>query len=110
MTPDLEVSTFQKRPSYRYIRASDKLPIRNERPNDPIAKVKLFNPTGIGTWYLAEYDPATRIAYGLCVLQETKLGYVSMQELVDFRGTFGLPIERDLHCTPRRLSEIGGHP
>ena len=24
------------------------------------AVVKLFNPTGLGTWYLTEYDPETR--------------------------------------------------
>ena len=86
MASDLESSSFQKRPAYRYIRASDKLPVRNECRNDPTAWVKLFNPAGIGTWYLAEYDPATRTAYGLCVLQEAELGYVSMQELVAFRG------------------------
>jgi len=105
MASDLESSSFQKRPAYRYIRASDKLPVRNECRNDPTAWVKLFNPAGIGTWYLAEYDPATRTAYGLCVLQEAELGYVSMQELVAFRGRFGLPIERDLHWQPRPLSE-----
>src|SRR3972149_2845863 len=105
MASDLESSSFQKRPAYRYIRASDKLPVRNECRNDPTAWVKLFNPAGIGTWYLAEYDPATRTAYGLCVLQEAELGYVSMQEMVAFRGRFGLPIERDLHWQPRPLSE-----
>ena len=106
MKPDLETSTFQKRPCYRYIRAGDNLPVRNERSNDPIAKVRLFNPTGIGTWYLTEYDPKTRIAYGLCILQDAELGYVSMQELVEYRGQFGLPIERDLFWTPKRLSEV----
>jgi len=102
---DLEASTFQKRPCYRYIRASDKLPVRDERLKDPMAKVKLFNPTGIGTWYLAEYDPETRTAYGLCVLEDAELGYVSMQELVDYRGLYGLPIERDLWWEPKPLSE-----
>ena len=106
MNTDLEVSTFQKRPCYRYIRANDKLPIPYVTQRDPIAKVKLFNPTGIGTWYLTEYDPTTRTAYGLCVLQEAELGYVSMEELVNFRGQFGLPIERDLNWTPKRLSEV----
>ena len=104
---DLEASTFQKRPCYRYIRASDKLPVPGQDgfPPNPIARVKLFNPTGIGTWYLAEYDPATRNAYGLCVLQDAEIGYVSMAELVEFRGRFGLPIERDLYWEPRPLSE-----
>ena len=33
------------------------------------AVLKLFNPTGIGTWYLSELDPKTNIAFGLCCLQ-----------------------------------------
>lgn len=44
----LECSTFQKRPAYRYIRTTDRLPVR-ETGADPIARVKLFNPTGAGT-------------------------------------------------------------
>jgi hypothetical protein len=106
MITDLEYSTFQRRPCYRYIRASDKLPTCNYGATDPVATIKLFNPTGIGTWYITEYDPTTRTAYGLAVLQEAEFGYVSMEELVAYRGLYGLPIERDLHWTPRPLSEI----
>jgi len=58
--------------------------------------VKLFNPTGIGTWYLSEYNPETKTAFGLCVLQEKELGYVSIDELSQFKGKMGLGIERDL--------------
>ena len=102
---DYEVSTFQKRPCYRYIRQSDHIPSDTRESRDPLALVKLFNPTGAGTWYIAEYDPETRIAYGLCVLQDAELGYVSMAELTTYRGQFGLPIERDLHWTPKPLSQ-----
>ena len=105
MKTDLEASTFQKRPCYRYIRQADKLPVRDQDATDPMVRVKLFNPTGIGTWYLTEYDPETRMAFGRCELQDAELGYVSMAELVDFRGRFGLPIERDLWFTPKPLSD-----
>ena len=27
------------------------------------AVVKLFNPTGLGTWYLSELDPETNVAF-----------------------------------------------
>ena len=57
--------------------------------------VKLFNPTGIGTWYLTEYDKDTDTAFGLCCIHDKEIGYVSMKELRDYRGTFGLKIERD---------------
>jgi hypothetical protein len=104
---DLERSTFQSRPAYRYLRASDALPTldASRETRDPLARVKLFNPTGTGTWYLAAYDPETRTAYGLAVLHEAELGYIDLAELVDYRGRFGLPIERDLHWTPRPLSQ-----
>ena len=59
------------------------------------AVVKLFNPTGIGTWYLTELDPKTNNAFGLCVLHEKELGYVNIDELKNFKGALGLGIERD---------------
>jgi hypothetical protein len=106
---DLEKSPYSKTPAYRYIRTSDKLPLPADLGEDPIALVKLFNPTGTGTWYLAAYDPATRIAYGAAHLFEFEFGDIYMPELVEFRGRFPkLPIERDLHWTPRKLSECEG--
>ena len=104
---DLEASTFQKRPAYRYIRQSDKVPAlySTEHDDDPTAHVKLFDPTGSYTWYITEYDPEQHLAFGLVEGQDTELGYFSMTELVALRGRFGLPIERDLHWAPRPLSE-----
>ena len=103
---DLECSTFQKRPAYRYIRASDNMPpLAQGDDGDGIARVKLFDPTGSWTWYLSEYDPESRRAFGRVHGQDDELGYIYMPELVDYRGQFGLPIERDLYWTPRPLSE-----
>jgi len=59
------------------------------------AVVKLFNPTGIGTWYLSELDDKTNNAFGLCCLHEKELGYVNLDELLEFKGQLGLGIERD---------------
>tara|TARA_Y100000401_G_scaffold33776_1_gene25158 strand:+ start:62 stop:382 length:321 start_codon:yes stop_codon:yes gene_type:complete len=57
---------------------------------------KLFNPSGIGTWYLTELDPDTNIAYGLCCLHESEYGTVSIDELRELKlPPFGLGIERD---------------
>jgi len=69
------------------------------------AVVKLFNPAGIGTWYLSELDPERNVAFGLCCLHEKELGYVSIDELKDFRGRFGLGIERDKFFKPKTLEE-----
>ena len=104
---DLEVSTFQKRPCYRYLRESDHIPplgaTRDEL--DPVARVKLFNPSGSWSWFIVEYDPATRQAFGLVDGFEREAGEFNMAELVDLRGSLGLPVERDLHWTPRPLSK-----
>ena len=59
------------------------------------AVVKLFNPTGIGTWYLSELDPETNQAFGLADVHMKELGYIDLNELERFRGRMGLPIERD---------------
>jgi len=73
--------------------------IRNHKSQDGSKDFKvvckLFNPTGAGTWYLTELDPETNIAFGLCSIHEPELGYVSIDELIEFRGRFGLGIERD---------------
>ena len=108
MPKDLEVSTFQKRPAYRYIRESDKLPSLEPEEAEPIARIKLFDPTGSWTWYIAAYDPATRAAYGLVDGFEKEYGTFDMQELVEHRGRFGLPIERDLHWKPCPLRSLDG--
>ncbi len=96
------------KPAYRYIRASDEVPALHaaEETPDPMVLVKLFDPTGSWTWYIIEYDPESRTAFGLVDGFEAELGDFSMEELVELRGAMGLPIERDIHWTPRRLSEV----
>jgi len=69
------------------------------------AVLKLFNPTGIGTWYLSELNPDNNIAFGLCCLQEEELGPVSLNELLKYRGRFGLGIERDKYFQPKSFDE-----
>ena len=67
--------------------------------------VKLFNPTGAGTWLLTELDPEFpgEIAFGLADLGMgfPELGDIGLLELFEFRGRFGLGIERDLHFRPK---------
>ena len=62
--------------------------------------VKLFNPTGAGTWLLSELDPdEPEIAFALADLGMgfPELGEISLREIADYRGPLGLGIERDLH-------------
>ena len=70
------------------------------------AEVKLFNPCGIGTWYLSELNPDTNVAFGLCDLHEKELGYVSIDELKEIKLPFFLTIERDLYYKPTHFSDL----
>jgi hypothetical protein len=66
--------------------------------------VKLFNPCGAATSLLTEIDPDDEtIAWGLCDLGMgfPEFGTVSLTELAEYRGRFGLGIERDLYFTAR---------
>ena len=108
--PDPERSTFQNRPAYRYIRAADRLPSTEDARAlglDAPVLVKVFNPTGAGTWWITGYDPETRLATGAVTLgYEPEVGDFSMEELVDIRARFGLPLERDLYWTPVPLEAV----
>ncbi len=107
-TKTIERSTFQNKPAYWYIREADKVPTLDEayEADDPLCTVKLFDPTGSWSWFVAGYDPESRTAFGVVHGCEKEAGDFSIAELVEFRGRMGLPIERDLHYTPKRVSEL----
>ena len=77
-----------------------------ENDRDPLAVAKLFTPDSCWTWYLTEYDPKTREAFGLVHGEVEELGYFNLDELSAIRGPKGLPIERDIYWKPRKLSEV----
>ena len=82
---------------------------RQEEVKDPIVVAKFFNPTGAGTWYATEYDPESRCFFGYVSLfgdWNDEWGSFSLGELEDFRGRFGLGIERDRFFRERPISEI----
>jgi len=91
----------------------------NKSMKDIKIVLKLFNPTGAGTWYLYEKEDDD-IYWGFVNLGDPEMsecGTVSMSELMAFRGRFGLGIERDMHFKPlsRSLEDVintvksGGH-
>ena len=63
--------------------------------------VKLFNPCGAGTWLLSELDPEypDECGFGLVDLGfgTPESGSIGLLELTEYRGPFGLGIERDIH-------------
>ena len=82
-------------------------PLYSQQNNpDPVVQVKFFNPGGAGTWYGIEYDGADTFFGYTTGLQEDELGYFSLSELINFRGRFGLGIERDKFFRPVPLSKV----
>lgn len=94
--------------AYQYVRESDKLPSTDAAHADPdtLCKVKLFNPTGRGAWYIAGFDPDTGLAFGVADLFEREAGDIDLNELAAVRVRFGLPIERDLYWDPQTIKEL----
>ena len=74
--------------------------------DDAIVHAKFFTPDGNWTWYATEYDPETRMFFGLVDGFDKELGYFSLDELESVRGSLGLPIERDAWFQPTKLSEV----
>ena len=84
----------------------------NVKAEDKLIWVKLFDPTGGATWYIAEFRNDERLGFGYCDLGMgfPEWGYVSIGELETCKqgltGLKALPIERDLHFYPTTFSEI----
>ena len=73
-----------------------------------IVHLHLFNPCGIGDWWITEgsREGDDFIMFGLCDLGFPELGYASLNELLAVQGPLGLGIERDLHWKPKTLREV----
>lgn len=78
-----------------------------EEVADPIVIAKYFLPGHSATWYTTEYDPILKEFFGYVTgLQEDEWGYVSLAEMEEVRSPrFNLPMERDLYCGEKRISE-----
>jgi hypothetical protein len=90
-------------------RMQEALAVEGKAEADFIPVVKFFTPDAGCTWLLTEILPdSPDIAFGLCDLGMgcPELGTVRISELESVRGRFGLPVERDLHFTPRHTLSI----
>ncbi len=73
--------------------------------DEAIAYVKYFHPLSNYTAYATEYNPTTKIFFGLVQCQEEELGYFSLEELEE-TVVCGLPIERDHNFQPTPLKKL----
>ena len=77
-----------------------------ENESDPVAAVKWFAPGTSWSWYVLEYDPQEQLCFGLVEGHETELGYFGLMEIENIRGPMGLPVERDLHWSPKPRADL----
>lgn len=76
---------------------------------EAVVQVKFFTPDSSWTWYATEYDPEDRLFFGFVtssLCPEGELGYFALDDLESARGHLGLPVERDLHWTPKTLAQV----
>jgi len=58
-----------------------------EHEKDPLVVAKLFDPCGSASWYLLEYDPVEKIAFGYVTgMAADELGYISLIEMESITG------------------------
>ena len=76
-----------------------------EEQTDPIVYVKLF--IDGWTWYITEFSIDDDICFGYAVSPfGSELGYFSLDELQEVKGSLGIGVERDLYFKPTPLSAI----
>jgi hypothetical protein len=70
--------------------------------------VRLFNPSGRGTFYLSEFDPDEGSFFGFGGYQKGtgELGYSLLEDFKKQLPPFGLPFERDRHWTPGKETVV----
>ena len=82
--------------------------IRKSHKDDPIVWFKFFHPMSSWTWYLTEYDPKERLAFGLVTGFEAEIGYFSIEELESLE-VGGLKVEREIWTHPVSIRSLSAY-
>ena len=80
-----------------------------EEVSNPTVVAKFFNPCGAGTWYATKYNPTGRVFFGYVSIfgdHCDEWGSFSLDELEEYKGRFGLGIERDLYFEEQPISQV----
>ena len=79
---------------------------------NPEIIVKFFTPDWNWAWYVTEGEQQTNgdwDFFGLVEGDESELGYFQLSELMQIRGGYGLPVERDMHFSGC-VVDLDSHP
>ncbi len=77
-----------------------------EEQTDPIAHIKLF--LDGWSWFITEISMDKDICFGYVISPfcDGELGYFSLEELKEIKGSLGIGVERDITFKPTPLSLI----
>lgn len=77
-----------------------------EEQKDPLVYCKLF--LDGWTWLILEMSIDDNVCFGYVISPfcNGELGYFSLAELQEVKGSLGIGVERDLHFKPLPLSQI----
>lgn len=74
---------------------------------DPLVYVKLFTPDTNWSWFVTEISIDNNICFGYVISPfGTELGYFSLEEIRDIKGSLGIGVERDISFKPIKLSDV----
>lgn len=74
---------------------------------DAVAVAHYFCPWNGWDWYMTEYDPDTKTAFGYVKGNYSELGYFNINEFEAMNKRRGFEvIERDTHWYPCKLKEV----
>jgi hypothetical protein len=75
------------------------------KSTNPTVYVKLF--IDGWTWYITELSIDDNVCFGYVVSPfGAELGYFSLNEIAELKGSLGLGFERDLYFKPTSLADI----
>lgn len=80
---------------------------QEDKGENALAYVKLFTPDSNFTWYITEYNANEKMCFGLIDGFEKELGYFSLNEIEQIKGSMGLKVERDISFQPTKLKDLG---
>jgi len=85
-----------------------KLQKNHQTNDDEDIVLKLFNPCGAQTWLITRIEEDNDIMWGLADLGFglVEYGTISLNEIKQFKGRFGLGIERDLHFKSGKVKDF----
>jgi hypothetical protein len=98
----MELMTKAIQESLPMLYADEETPLKQK-----MVYVKYFSPYNGWTWYATEYDPESKIFFGLVQGFETEWGTFSLEEFEEVNQAKGFPvIERDYYFKPIAVEKL----